>query len=301
MFQHIPVLRDEVIQALSPKSKKIYVDCTFGAGGHSRAIIESAPECFLYSIDRDILAMTIWEKEFCSHAHNMKFINDKFSNALLGAIPTGVDGILIDLGISSIQLDNPERGFSFMREGKLCMRMGGDGISAYDIINNETEEELARILFYYADETKSRQIARSIVKKRSIKPIETTIELADAIRFALRSKKRHKIDPATKAFMAIRMCVNNELEELAKAMNYGLNLLNIGGKMLIISFNSSEDKIIKIILEELSRTFNGEGILETEVRGKFRAIGSKIRPTPEEIDANPRARSAGMRIIERLE
>lgn len=299
MYKHVPVMCREVVEAMRPKKLGHYVDCTFGAGGHSKALMEAEPDCTLCCIDRDTLAFKIWQEQFAPIYKNTRFINDKFSNALSSGVISPADGILFDLGVSSMQLDDPERGFSFMHDSDLCMRMGKNDCSAYDVVNNEAEEELARILFYYGDEKHSRRIARAIIQFRDNQPIRTTAELASIVRLAT-GGRRGKIDPATKTFMAIRMHVNDELQEIVKACEASFNLLKIGGRIVFITFHATEDKIIKMIIEGLGRGIDENNLVTSRPEGRFIVVGGKVRPTKQEIADNTRARSAGLRIIERV-
>lgn len=277
---HIPVMLEEVLKNLNPSVGKTYIDCTFGAGGYSRKILQQA-DCKLYAIDQDsnvtVFANDL-KKEF---AEKFIFINKNFSQ--LDEISTeyklaNVDGIVFDLGVSSMQLDQAERGFSFNKNARLDMRMGQNGIDAWEVINKYSEEDLADIIYYYGEEHHSRRIARNIVETRKTKSIDTTIELAEIIRNSV--KRQGRIDPATKTFQAIRVYVNDELKALKKALVHAYNLLKIDGKIVIVSFQGLEDRIIKNFAQSLKD-------------GKI----TLIKPSLAEIRSNPRSRSAKLRVI----
>ena len=277
---HIPVMLSEVIHHLSLIDGGTYIDCTFGAGGYSKKIL-SCNNCKLYSIDQDPSVIQ-YTKNFPTN--NFTFINDNFSNLTQIAEKyniSNIDGIVFDLGISSMQVDQAERGFSFNKEARLDMRMGKDGIDAWEVVNKFSEEDLADIIYYYGEEHFSRSIARKIVQKRQISPINTTLELARIVKSSVR--KKGKIDPSTKTFQALRIYVNDELKALKQALDAAYNLLKINGKIIIVSFQGLEDRIIKDYLQKNS-------ISSTKT----------YKPSLEEIRLNPRSRSAKLRTIERL-
>jgi len=245
---HIPVLINEVLEVLQPEDNKIYVDCTFGAGGYSKKILDAA-NCNVIGIDRDPDARKYASEIELKYKGRFKFYNKKFSElneVLEESNIKEIDALILDLGISSMQVDLGERGFSFSKDAKLDMRMSKDGISAYDFVNNEKEEKIAEVLFKFGDEKFSRKIARKIVFLRQDKPIETTFELAEIIRSVMPAKFRgHRTDPATKSFQAIRIWVNDELQELSAILDLSLSLLKIGGKIIVVTFHSTEDRIVK--------------------------------------------------------
>lgn len=277
---HIPVMLEEVVANLAPADNKTYIDCTFGAGGYSRKILQQA-DCKLYAIDQDP-SVTVFannlKEEF---PEKFTFINQNFSQ--LDDISNeyklpAIDGIVFDLGVSSMQLDQAERGFSFNKNARLDMRMGQNDIDAWEVINKYSEEDLADIIYYYGEEHHSRRIAHNIVETRKTKSIDTTIELAEIIRNSV--KRQGKIDPATKTFQAIRVYVNDELKALKKALVHAYNLLKIDGKIVIVSFQGLEDRIIKNFAQNL----------------KDRKI-TLVKPSLAEIRSNPRSRSAKLRVI----
>ncbi len=251
---HIPVMLPEVLETLAPANDEIYVDATFGAGGYSRAILEAA-ECKLYAIDRDPNVREFAEKLQHDFPDRFIFLAGSFSEMteLLAAHGVNkVDGIVMDLGVSSMQLDQAERGFSFMRDGALDMRQSQQGQSAADVVNSMEADELADILYKYGEEKKSRRIARAIIAARDEAPIETTLQLANIIAKAAPQGKQ-KIHPATRSFQALRIYVNRELEELETALASSKSLLNSGGRLVVVSFHSLEDRIAKHFFTTCSR------------------------------------------------
>ena len=268
------------------------MDGTFGAGGHSRVLLRAA-KCKVYAIDKDPSAENFFidmQKEFGEWTD---FLHGNFSLMQPMLAEKGinsVNGIILDLGVSSMQLDQAERGFSFMHTGKLDMRMSQEGLDAKKFINQVNEKKLADIIYQYGDEPRSRRIAKSIVESRSKKKIETTTELAEIIRMAI-PRNKNKIDAATKTFQAIRIWLNDELTELQAGLDAAANLLAPEGRMVVIAFHSLEDKIVKDFFRLLCKKEPKE----------FIALNKKIiRPGMAEIKSNPRARSARMRGIQKL-
>lgn len=304
-MQHKPVLIDEVIQFLEPKRGGVYVDCTFGAGGYSRQILEQGADK-LIAFDRDESVAGI-AKEF-SKEYGPRFEFYNLPNSDIGGVLEGtqVDGIVYDIGVSSMQIDTPSRGFSFQAEGPLDMRMDRrEGLSAYDVVNNYPEVELARVIYEYGDERKSRSIAREIEAARAIQPIETTTELVRIIQKAVGSY-RDEINPATRTFQALRIEVNKELEQLKSSLQSAKNLLKIGGRMVVVSFHSGEDKIVKSLFNDwcgkkanLNKYLPDVHMNNVAVQFKFLQKGIVIA-TEAEVKSNPRARSARLRAIEKL-
>jgi len=305
---HKPVMLSESLHYLAPKDGGVYVDGTFGAGGHTEAILESA-NCKVFAIDRDPFVEAFVSRLEEKFADRFKFISGKFSDMKFLLEREGVsnvDGIFLDIGVSSMQIDNADRGFSFSHEGPLDMRMSSRGQSASDLINQAREEDLAGVIFKYGDERKSRRIARAIVAARSLKPITKTSELAEIIRKTIR-KQNDKIDPATRTFQALRIWVNDELGELEKSLLAAEQLLSPGGRLVIITFHSGEDIIVKKFLKEHSG--KNEGISRhipvlpaQEKAPTFHILTRKaVKPGEEEIFINPRARSAKLRAAERTE
>lgn len=304
---HISVMRDEILHWLDPKDGGCYVDGTFGAGGHTRAILEKA-NCRVVAIDRDpaveVMAKVLRE----TFGERFTLLSGPFSqmeHLLTNEGVEKVDGVLLDLGVSSMQLDQGERGFSFSHDGPLDMRMSSHGVTAADIIKHATETELADIIYNYGDERKSRAIARAIVKKREEEDITTTGQLANIVRSAVRSFKS-PIDPATRTFQALRIEVNRELDELQDALDGAANVLKEGGRLAVITFHSGEDKIVKEYLRENSDYESNTSRYYPEIESKqsdikFKLLGKKaIKPTKEEIKSNPRSRSAKLRVAERV-
>lgn len=293
MSTHIPVLLSEMIQALSPCAGEIYVDGTFGQGGYSRAILEAAP-CRVIGIDRDPLAIQA--------SLNFQVLHGCFSamKSLLNEQQIyGVNGIVLDIGVSSLQLDQAERGFSFRNEGPLDMRMSQEGLSAADIVNTFDETRLADILWKYGEERRSRFLARKIVEERRKAPLQTTFQLAEIVYKVLGKPCPGFINPATRTFQALRIFVNQELDELTKGLEAAKELLTPGGRLVVVTFHSLEDRIVKTFLAQNStprhnvRHRPDHGFLTSPA---FTVPCRKpILPTREEIKSNPRARSAKLR------
>lgn len=306
--EHTPVLLNEVIEVLNPQDNQIYVDCTFGAGGYSRRILQES-NCRLIAIDRDPDVATYSSALKNDFGNRFDFSNATFSEleSVLEKYDTEkIDAIIMDLGVSSMQLDRAERGFSFSKNGLLDMRMSKQGKSAYDFVNFEAEDRIANILYNYADEKFSRRIARKIIEVRQSKPIETTFELADLVRNVLPGKfKGHRTDPATKTFQAIRIWVNEELSEIEEILALSKKALKVGGKLIAVTFHSIEDRLIKNFLVDngkkqtvISRYLPDIGEASTPF---FKLINKKvIVPAEEEIRNNIRSRSAKLRAAEKL-
>lgn len=293
--KHIPVMLNEVLQSLNPTAKGVYVDATFGFGGYTTAILEKA-NCKVIAIDRDpSVKPRVLEIEK-KYQDRFEFRLGNFSN-LKDLINTPVDGIVFDIGVSSMQLDDTERGFSFSKEAKLDMRMSSSGTSAYDIVNTSSQEELADILYTFGEEKKSRQIAQKIIEARQKKPIETTTELAEIIYQVIR-KKAGTIDPATRSFQAIRIAVNDELGELEKGLKAASELLKPEGRLVVVDFHSLEDRIVKNFFKSNStpKVHVSKYAKPTQKSDKIFSFASDvIAPQKKEIDSNPRARSAKLR------
>jgi 16S rRNA (cytosine1402-N4)-methyltransferase len=302
---HVPVLLDEVIAGLQPQRGGYFVDCTVGPGGHAAAILEKiSPSGKLLGIDADPEAIKLSQDKLSDYGDAVTLVNDNFIN--LEAICKRyhfhpVDGILFDLGVSSLQLDTAERGFSFHLDAPLNMRFDpGQELTASDIVNSFSEQELAKLIEKYGEERHSRRIARYIVQKR---PISTTVELASLVERALVSK-RARIHPATRTFMALRIAVNNELQNLELALKQTINLLQPGGRLTVISYHSLEDRIVKQFMRcEASSCLCPPGTIICRCGHKptLKLISRKvIKPTSLEMESNPRSRSAKLRIAERL-
>ena len=288
---HESVMVDQVITNLISDKKGNYVDCTFGLGGHAFAILKRLDlEAKLTGIDRDPESL-LRVNEVLEKDKRFSFINDKFGNIQNHFDSMSLDGILVDLGISSNQLDNPERGFSFQLKGPLDMRMSqSDKVSAETWINKSTKEEIAKVLWEVGEERHSRKISESICKERDLKPIDTTQRLSEII---LASKpRRSKKHPATNVFRAIRMEVNSELQELQSLLVSAGKLLKEGGRLAVISFHSLEDRIVKRFVQ--GKSLDGQNF-------SFKKVGPKhFKPSREEIIRNPRSRSAILRIMEKV-
>ncbi|HEY4711240.1 MAG TPA: 16S rRNA (cytosine(1402)-N(4))-methyltransferase RsmH [Dehalococcoidia bacterium] len=302
---HVPVLVDEVIAGLQAQRGGYFVDCTVGLGGHAAAILgKISPSGRLLGIDADPEAIEVSQMKLSDYGEAVTLVNDNFVN--LEAICERyhfhpVDGILFDLGVSSLQLDTAERGFSFHLDAPLNMRFNaGQGLTASDIVNSFSEQELAKLIEKYGEERHSRRIARYIVQNR---PIATTVELARLVEQAL-GGKHARIHPATRTFMALRIAVNSELENLELALKQTINLLRPGGRLTVISYHSLEDRIVKQFMRYAASSClcpPGAIICRCGHVPTLKLISRKvIKPTSLEIESNPRSRSAKLRIAERL-
>jgi 16S rRNA (cytosine1402-N4)-methyltransferase len=304
-FGHHPVLLDEMLAALAVREDGTYLDATFGVGGYSRAIL-AAGAGRVIAIDRDPAAVARG-RALARSRRNFTMLEGCFGDvaALLGAQGiTRLDGAVFDLGVSSTQLDDAARGFSFTREGPLDMRMSARGTSAADVVNNADEATLADILYRYGEERASRRIARTIVARRRSGPIRSTAELASLIAGVL-GRQQGRIDPATRSFQALRIHVNDELGELERALAAMPSLLAPGGRLVVVAFHSLEDRMVKRFMSERSdrqaRPSRHLPDLPSGPPALFRPLSSRaIRPAPAEIAANPRARSARLRAALRL-
>jgi 16S rRNA (cytosine1402-N4)-methyltransferase len=299
---HHPVMLQEVLATLQPQAGEKHVDATFGAGGYSRAILAQA-DCQLYGIDRDPDVQHYAEELQAKAQGRFALLTGCFSQMqhLLEAQQVHqVDGIVMDLGVSSMQLDQAERGFSFQKDGPLDMRQSQQGMSAADAVNTLSEKELADILYRYGEERKSRQIARAILQRRAETPFTTTADLAELVRTQVRQHPKIQTDPATRTFQALRIYVNQELEELEAALEASIALLKDGGRLVVVSFHSLEDRIVKQFLRKHSQLqAGGSRHLPQEAPKNpmlFEVPQRKaMLPTEEEMMRNPRARSARLR------
>ena len=285
-FKHKPVLINEVIESIEPADDKIYFDATFGNGGYSKKILSSS-NCKVIAIDRDPSVSSKAKELEEKYKDRFKFIESRFSQikkVMEELEREKVNCFLFDIGVSSMQLDNANRGFSFMKDGPLDMRMSNTGKTAGELINTIDQNELADILFHYGDERNSRRIARSIINYRNKKEIKSTLELADIIK-KNNTNFKSKINPATKTFQALRMFINNELEELHSGLNQALNLLSIAGKICVVTFHSLEDRMVKNFSKALGSSVKVEKV---------------IKPSDDEVRLNPRSRSAKLRIIQKI-
>ena len=302
---HKSVLLQECIENLNLKDDSVIVDCTLGYGGHSSEILKKIPNGFLYAFDQDSEAIKYSNDRLNKIRNNFEIINTNFENIEKEITKRSilVDGILYDLGVSSPQLDTDERGFSFHGNAKLDMRMDTNNpISAYEVVNNYSYEELVNILYKYGEEKYASSIVKGIIKARCEKPIETTLELAEIIKNNVPEKYRREKHPARKTFQAIRIEVNRELDVFSSSLKQALDLIKIGGRICVITFHSLEDKICKEIFKSVSTidsNLKNLPIIPEELQPKYKIIGT-IKPSKEELEENNRARSAKLRIIERV-
>jgi 16S rRNA (cytosine1402-N4)-methyltransferase len=296
-LQHKPVMCEEVLSILNPSDGCVYLDGTLGAGGHSRKILESA-DCSVVGIDKDPTAIELCRDLEKQYGNKFLSINGSFGNLSQHLNSIGInkiDGILLDLGTSSMQLGTPERGFSFQFDAPLDMRMTQTGERAYDIINSLSEDSLADIIFYFGEERRSRKIAKAIVNKRKIKKIKTTFDLNEII-LSVKKANNKKIHPATKTFQALRIYINNELKDLYEALISIEKVLSEKGRLVVISFHSLEDRIVKNFIKENSiplRKYdpkNPDKIFVYENR-------KVIKPSEYEVKKNRRSRSAKLRWV----
>ncbi|NOQ16105.1 MAG: 16S rRNA (cytosine(1402)-N(4))-methyltransferase RsmH [Methyloprofundus sp.] len=307
-MMHLPVLYNEVLRELNIKPNGIYIDCTFGRGGHSNGILQQlGPEGKLLSLDRDMAAIesdlaqdmlqdSRFELEHCCFSHLQEVVERR------GWL-NKVDGILMDFGVSSPQLDDAERGFSFMRNGPLDMRMDRTaGLSAAEWLAVVSEEELVQVLFDYGEEKFARRIANAVVTQRLESKLETTKQFSDLVVAAIPYKEKHK-HPATRSFQAVRIAVNHELDEIKSVLEQAVNVLTTEGRMAVISFHSLEDRIAKRFIRDESRGRYTNSKLpmlaEQEALLRLKKCGKAIKAGREEVGENPRARSAVMRVAER--
>lgn len=299
---HIPVLLNEVIQSLAIRTGGLYVDGTFGAGGYTEAILNAAPDVRVIAIDQDETAVAAGQSLVQQYAPRLTLIHGRFGD-MADLVSTPVDGVVLDIGVSSMQIDRPERGFSFQKDGPLDMRMGQTGQTAADVVNTFKESDLADILYEYGEEKASRRIARKIVQRRQEKPFQTTLDLADVIRSCL-PRKPGDTDPATRSFQALRIYVNDELGELKRGLTGAQSLLKAGGILAVVSFHSLEDRIVKNFMAQESGHVPNPSKYMPEVQKKapsFEILTKKpITPSPAELSVNPRARSSRLRAARRL-
>jgi 16S rRNA (cytosine1402-N4)-methyltransferase len=305
--QHLPVLVAETLAWLAPRRGGVFVDATVGLGGHAEALLEASADAQLVGIDRDDAALERAAERLERFGPRVHLVRANFhflEQALAGSGVRAVAGVLADLGVSSLQLETAARGFSFRLDGPLDMRMGMSDVTAADLVNTTAEGELERILRDYGEERQARRIARAIVRAREEKPIETTGELKRLVGRAKgpRAAREERIDPATRVFQALRIAVNQELAGLARFIEEAVNMLETDGRLVVISYHSLEDRIVKNTLRDLAR---GE---VDPVTGRSRSESQLIevltrkpvRPSEEEVAFNPRARSARLRAARRL-
>ncbi len=298
-MSHIPVLLHESIAGLNLKPDGFYIDGTFGRGGHSRAILSQLSEHGrLWAFDKDLSAKTA-SMSF-SDDPRFRFIHDSFSKITSHVSTQKVDGILLDLGVSSPQLDTPERGFSFRQEGPLDMRMDqSSGETVAELLTHISEEALADILFTYGEEKFARKIAKAILAAQKSEPLTTTTQLQAIIASALPFREKHK-DPATRTFQALRIFINRELQDLSDFLASMPPLLNSGGRVAIITFHSLEDRLVKQAFQRLTKeTLPLRGLPIRSTPPTFISVAQKVKPSDAEEDSNIRSRSALLRVIEK--
>jgi 16S rRNA (cytosine1402-N4)-methyltransferase len=307
MSTHIPVMLDEVVASLAPVDGGRYLDGTFGGGGYAEKILASA-QCTLWAIDRDPEAIQRGATLAAGFPGRLHLLLGEFGDMaelLESAGVTALDGVVLDLGISSFQIDDPGRGFSFRSDGPLDMRMGKHGTSAADLVNTLPEAALADVLYEFGEERASRRIAHAIVAARQEAPIETTGRLASIIRSVL-PPDRSGIDPATRSFQALRIKVNDELRQIEQALEQAVRLLSPGGRLVVVAFHSLEDRIVKRFMTDIAgragapSRHDPRGLMSRKQPG-FRLLTNRpLRPTPQETHQNPRSRSARLRALQRI-
>jgi len=293
--KHIPVMLKEVLSALKPQAGEVYVDATFGGGGYSRAILEAA-SCKVISIDRDPTVKVRANEMKNTYGSRFEFRQGQFGD-FASLISEPVNGAVFDIGVSSMQLDEAERGFSFSKTGNLDMRMSRSGLSAKDIVNSYAEKDLADLIYQYGEEKKSRRIAKKIVEYRAGKEIETTTELAEII-YSVIHRESGKTDPATRTFQALRIAVNDELGELERGLKGAADRIISGGRLAVVDFHSLEDRIVKTFFRDnggkrirISK-YAPELVQDEHI---FAEVSKVIVPSAEECRENPRSRSAKLR------
>ena len=303
MSGHVPVLLEEVLEALNPRDGAHYIDGTFGGGGYSRAILEAC-ECRVLGIDRDPEAIARGQALVALYPGRLTLMHGRFSelDRLLAATgESATNGVVFDLGVSSFQFDEPARGFSFRADGPLDMRMSGEGESAAEFVNHADEKTLAEIIARYGEERQARRIAHAVIAAR---PLARTLELADVVANALGpAARRQAIHPATRTFQALRIHVNDELGELARALEAATRVLKPQGRLAVVSFHSLEDRIVKRFLADRAKTVHASRHAPDIAPSKpsYRLVGAHaVVPKEIEIANNPRARSAKLRSAERL-
>lgn len=309
MFNHVTVLLNEAVEGLNVKSDGIYVDCTLGGAGHSSLILKQLTTGHLYCFDQDENAIQAARQRLETIGNQFTIIQSNFKNIKAELNQRGVehvDGILFDLGVSSPQFDNAERGFSYNYDARLDMRMDqSSSLDAHEIVNHYSYEQLVEILYKYADEKFAKQIARRIEKEREIQPIDTTFQLVEIVKSAIPAYARRKGGhPAKRTFQALRIAVNDELNVFDIALKDALDLLNINGRIAVITFHSLEDKICKYTFNEVSKlkdVSKGLPVIPEGMQPKFKLINKKpIIATEEELNENHRSHSAKLRVIERV-
>lgn len=304
---HLPVMLPEVLQTLAPVDGDVIADGTFGGGGYTRAILKTA-NCTVLGIDRDLDAIVRAEALAAENPRLVPLLG-RFGDldSLLEMAGHGqVDGVVLDIGVSSFQIDESERGFSFMKDGPLDMRMGAAGPSAADVVNTMAERDLANIIFRLGEERNARRIARTIVERRVSQPFETTADFAAHVETAVGGRRGARAHPATLTFQAIRMYVNDELGELARGLAAAEKVLKPGGRLVVVSFHSLEDRLVKQWLRERSGGVPGGSrhiplMAKTKAPSFAQITNKALQPSEKEVETNPRARSARLRAALRTE
>ena len=308
MMKHISVLLNESVSSLNLKENSIIVDATLGYGGHSSNILERIDKGYLFAFDQDSEAIRYSTDRLRHIGTNFTIIKSNFVNMKAELEKFGiekVDGVLFDLGVSSPQLDDKNRGFSFHEDARLDMRMNKEQkLSAYEVVNEYSEKDLTNIFFKYGEDKFSKNVARKIVQYRKIKKIETTLELVEVIKSAIPMKYRINKHPARQIFQAIRIEVNHELDVIEPSLQQATSLLNVGGRVAVITFHSLEDRIVKNYFKkitEIDDKVKGIPNIPDEYLPDFKLITNKaITPNDEELETNPRSRSSKLRVIERI-
>jgi 16S rRNA (cytosine1402-N4)-methyltransferase len=307
MTAHVPVMLHEVLATLLPRSGATYLDATFGGGGYAAAILEAA-SCTLWALDRDPDAIARGAALAARHPGRLHLLQARFGDmleTLAGHGVTQLDGVVMDLGVSSFQLDEAERGFSFRADGPLDMRMGRAGPTAADLVNTLPEDELVRIIAEFGEERHARRVTRAILRARAEAPIETTARLAEIVRRSV-PRDPSGIDGATRSFQALRIAVNDELGEIERGLAAAMELLAPGGRLVVVAFHSLEDRIVKRAMVEAAGRQGGfsrhdPASLLVRAAPDFTLLTQRaLKPGASETDTNPRARSARLRAIERL-
>ena len=304
---HVPVLLREVLEALRPSRGGVFVDATLGLGGHAEAILDASPHARLVGIDRDPEALEFARERLARFGDRFVSVEGRHEELALHLDRLGlveVDGVLADLGVSSLQLDRPERGFSFMKDGPLDMRMGRTGPTAADLVAELPAEELARVFRDYGEEPRAKAVARAVANARREAPIRTTGELRSLVAKAVGGRREEGRDPATRVFQALRIATNRELVELERFLDDAIARLSLGGRLAVLSYHSLEDRIVKDVFRDRSAGCSCPPSFPVCVCSRRRVLAlvtrKAVRPSDEEVLGNRRARSARMRVAERV-
>ena len=304
---HVPVLLREVLEALRPERGGVFVDATLGLGGHAEALLDASPGLRLVGIDRDPEALALSRERLARFGDRFVAVEGRHEELALHLDRLGllaVDGVLADLGVSSMQLDRAERGFSFMKDGPLDMRMGNTGPTAADLVAELPGEELARVFREYGEEPRAKAVARAVVAARGSAPIRTTGELRSLVAKAVGGRREEGRDPATRVFQALRIATNRELVELERFLDDAIARLSLGGRLAVLSYHSLEDRIVKDVFRDRSAGCSCPPSFPVCVCSRRRVLAlvarKAVRPSPEEVLQNRRARSARMRVAERI-